>query len=150
MAWWYHMATQSLVKIGSDNGLVPDGTNPLPEPMLTWNYWHPPRAILQRNMPDKLTKVIIQNYLFLRFFMYLPGDNESNPHGIIFKIHLGRITKPLEDHLQSYHYISVQIGMSWWPMNSSSGFPIRFVKLRNTKCSNNFVVVLYTLSGYWV
>ena len=35
VAWWCHMVTQIWVNIGSDNGLVPDGTKPLPEPMLT-------------------------------------------------------------------------------------------------------------------
>ena len=29
------MALQTWVNIGSGNGLVPDGTKPLPEPMLT-------------------------------------------------------------------------------------------------------------------
>ena len=33
--WWRHMATEIWVNIGSGNGLVPDGTKPLPEPMLT-------------------------------------------------------------------------------------------------------------------
>ena len=39
------MATEILVSIGSGNGLVPSGTNPLPEPMLTpikAVLWHPP------------------------------------------------------------------------------------------------------------
>ena len=31
------MATQNWVNIGSGNGLLPDGTKPLPEPMLTNN-----------------------------------------------------------------------------------------------------------------
>ena len=35
VAWWRHMATEIWVKIGSGNGLLTDGTKPLPEPMLT-------------------------------------------------------------------------------------------------------------------
>ena len=35
VAYWRHMATQMWVNTGSGNGLVPDGTKPLPEPMLT-------------------------------------------------------------------------------------------------------------------
>ena len=31
------MATQILVNIGSDNDVLPDGTKPLPEPMLTYS-----------------------------------------------------------------------------------------------------------------
>ena len=33
-----HRATQILVNIGSGNGLLPDGTKPLPEPILTYHY----------------------------------------------------------------------------------------------------------------
>ena len=32
------MASQNLVNIGSGNGLLPDGTKPLPEPMLIYHY----------------------------------------------------------------------------------------------------------------
>ena len=32
-----YMATEIWVNIGSGNGLVPDGTKPLPEPMLTYH-----------------------------------------------------------------------------------------------------------------
>ena len=35
------MATQLEVKIGSGTGLFPDGTKPLPEPMLTYQQQGP-------------------------------------------------------------------------------------------------------------
>ena len=35
MAWWRHM--QSRVNVSSGNGLLPDGTKPLPEPVLTYH-----------------------------------------------------------------------------------------------------------------
>ena len=35
------MATEFWVNIGSGNGLLPDGTNPSPEPMLTYHQWGP-------------------------------------------------------------------------------------------------------------
>ena len=35
------MATYILVDIGSGNGLLPDGTKPLPEPMLTCDKYGP-------------------------------------------------------------------------------------------------------------
>ena len=35
VALWRHMATEIWVNIGSGNGLLPDGTKPLPEPILT-------------------------------------------------------------------------------------------------------------------
>ena len=34
---WRHMATKIWVNTGSGNGLLPDGTKPLPEPMLTYH-----------------------------------------------------------------------------------------------------------------
>ena len=37
MAYWRHVAAEIWVNIGSGNGLFPDSTKPLPEPMLT-NY----------------------------------------------------------------------------------------------------------------
>ena len=36
-AQWRHMAAENWVNIGSGNGLLPDGTKPLPEPMLTYH-----------------------------------------------------------------------------------------------------------------
>ena len=35
--WWHRSG--SIIDIGSANGLVPDGTKPLPEPMLTDPHW---------------------------------------------------------------------------------------------------------------
>ena len=32
-----HMVSQNLVNVGSSNGLLPDGTKPLPEPVLSYN-----------------------------------------------------------------------------------------------------------------
>ena len=40
------MATEIWVNIGSGNGLLPDGTKPLPEPMLTDHQWGPETFIL--------------------------------------------------------------------------------------------------------
>ena len=36
--WWRHMATEIWVNFSSGNGLLPDGTKPLPEPMLTYQH----------------------------------------------------------------------------------------------------------------
>ena len=38
LAKWLHMASMNLLNIGSGNGLLSDGTNPLPEPMLTNHF----------------------------------------------------------------------------------------------------------------
>ena len=37
VAHWHHMAALIWVNIGSSNSLSPDGTEPLPEPMLTYH-----------------------------------------------------------------------------------------------------------------
>ena len=42
---WRYMAAEIYVNIGSGNGLLPDGTQLLPEPMLINNHdmlWHSP------------------------------------------------------------------------------------------------------------
>ena len=39
VTYWGHMVTEIWINIGSGNGLLPDGTKPLPESMLTYNQW---------------------------------------------------------------------------------------------------------------
>ena len=55
------MMTEIRVNIGSGNGLLPDDTKPLPEPMLTDHQWSPSdirvRAISQEMPQPSLTKV---------------------------------------------------------------------------------------------
>ena len=46
VAYWRHMVTEIWVNIGSGNGLLPDGTKPLPEPILTDHQWSPVTFIL--------------------------------------------------------------------------------------------------------
>ena len=36
-AYWYLLATENLANTGSGNGLLPDSTKPIPEPMLTYH-----------------------------------------------------------------------------------------------------------------
>ena len=57
------MATWNYVNIGSGNGLLPDGTKPLPEPMLTYNRWGPMPFILRR-CEDTNQENKIENYGF--------------------------------------------------------------------------------------
>ena len=54
--WWQ---TKILVNNGSDNGLLPDGNKPLPEPMLTRNYWHPSQCNFTENAQDMLANIFI-------------------------------------------------------------------------------------------
>ena len=54
VAWCRHMATQIWVNIGSGNGLLPDGTKPLPEPMLTHQWVPVPVGIKLQAVSQKL------------------------------------------------------------------------------------------------
>ena len=47
------MATEIWVNIGSGNGLLPDGTKSLPEPMLTDHQWSPAEMCSERDSPLK-------------------------------------------------------------------------------------------------
>ena len=44
---------------GSGNGMMPDSIKPFPEPIMTWDYWHPCRCNVIENAQDMLTKIII-------------------------------------------------------------------------------------------
>ena len=48
VALWRHMATEIWVNIGSGNGLLPDGSKPLPEPVLTDHQLSPVTFILRQ------------------------------------------------------------------------------------------------------
>ena len=73
------MVTQIWVNVGSGNGLLPDGTNPLPEPMLTDHQWSPVTFILgqfSQEMPlPSITKICLKIWC-LKFNSNFPGANE--------------------------------------------------------------------------
>ena len=51
------MVTLIWVNFGSGNGLLPDGTKPLPEPMLTFRHFHL-RAMSEKIDQPSLAKLI--------------------------------------------------------------------------------------------
>ena len=51
------MASQNLVNIGSNNGLLPDGTKPLPGLILAYHQWGPSCGIHQRAVSLKMLKI---------------------------------------------------------------------------------------------
>ena len=75
------MATEIWVNIGSGNGLLPDGTKPLPEPMLTYHHLRSSgihlRAILQEIPQPSVTEMSLK-ITYLKFCSNLPGANELN------------------------------------------------------------------------
>ena len=71
------MVTELWVNIGSGNGLLPDGTKPLPEPMLTDHQRSPVTSILiSQEMPQPSTAKIHLNITYLKFHSNFPGANE--------------------------------------------------------------------------
>ena len=77
-AQWRHMATEIWVNIGSGNGLLPDGTKPLPEPMLINSEvnWHI-RAISQEMHQPSITKIRLK-ITYIKFNSNFPGAYELN------------------------------------------------------------------------
>ena len=73
------MVTWNLVNIGSDNGLLPDGTKPLPEPMLTNHKWGLV-AFTWGQFHGKCSRYLSFVWLWkminLRLQLHLPGTNE--------------------------------------------------------------------------
>ena len=70
------MATEIWVNIGSGNGLLPDGTKPLPEPKLTDHQWSPVTFILGQDMPQPSITKICFKITCLKFHSNFPGANE--------------------------------------------------------------------------
>ena len=73
------MATEIWVNIGSGNGLLPDGTKPLPEPMLTDHHLktsdiHSWAISLEMSQPS-ITKICLK-IAYLKFHLIFPGANE--------------------------------------------------------------------------
>ena len=71
------MVTEIWVNIGSGNGLLPDGTKPLPEPMLTDHQSndHHIMAISQEMPQSSIIKICLK-ITRLKFHSNFPGANE--------------------------------------------------------------------------
>ena len=74
----HHMATEIWVNIVSGNGLLPDGTKPLPEPMLTFYHLSPVTFILGQFYKRCLNHQSLKSVwkLYLKFYWNSPGCNE--------------------------------------------------------------------------
>ena len=76
------MTAEIWVNIGSGNGLLPDGTKPLPEPMLTDHQWSPVTFILGQFHKRHLNHQSLKSVLKLtckKFNSYFPGAYELIP-----------------------------------------------------------------------
>ena len=74
-----NMVTHILVNIDSGNGLLPDGTKPLPEPMLTYHELGPVadwlRAMSREQPQPSVTKIRLK-ITYLRFHSNFPEASE--------------------------------------------------------------------------
>ena len=75
------MATQIWINIGSGNGLLPDGTKPLPEPMLT-SHWCRSVTVTWEQFCSKCPRYYsvwwVWKIYFLKLLSYFLGVNELN------------------------------------------------------------------------
>ena len=68
MAWYCHMVTWNWVNIGSGNGVLPDGTKPLPQPMLTYHVTHLKAILLE--IPQPSNTKLAWKLLILNLFSF--------------------------------------------------------------------------------
>ena len=74
------MATKIWINIGSGDGLLRDGTKPLPEPLLTDHQWNPAPFLLGQFHKRYLNQIQLNWIPFesecLKFHSNFPGANE--------------------------------------------------------------------------
>ena len=70
------MATKIWVNIGSGDDLLPDGTKPFPEPMLT----HPHLRAFSQELPQPSITEDCLKINYLKFHSNLRGANELKAH----------------------------------------------------------------------
>ena len=91
-------ALEIWVNIGSGNVLLPEGTKPLPEPMLTDHQWSSSdihlRSISQEIPQPSITKICLK-ITYLNFHSNSPGVNELNGHLLSCQYHNLRLSLQL-------------------------------------------------------
>ena len=78
---WHHIATQIWVNIDSGNGLLPDGTKPLPEPILTSHEWGSMAFTWEQFsqwLPKQLFGKMSLKIILSELLPYFPWTNELN------------------------------------------------------------------------
>ena len=83
--FWRHMVTEIWVNIGQGNGLLPDDTKLLPEPLLTDHQWSPVTFIygyFQRCINHQSLKIDLK-ITCLKFHSHFPGANELSPPAVL-------------------------------------------------------------------
>ena len=76
------LVTEVLVNIDRGKGVLPDGTKPLPEPMLTDHQWCPSDThirTISQEMPQPSIHRIRLKITYINFHSNFPGANEWRP-----------------------------------------------------------------------
>ena len=148
------MAIAIWINIGSGNGLLPDGTKPLPEPMLTeWSSVKSTdihiRAISQE-MPQLSISKIPWKITYLKFHSNFPGANELT-HWLPDTTWHHRSTL---GQVKSYclatpsHYLNHLLTFPWWcHVIFIGGQPIgRFLIYQQLDCAQKSLIKKYYIS----
>ena len=97
-ASWHHLVTQMWVNTGSGNGLLPDGTTPVPGTILTYHHWST-LAFSRGNFTETVLDItyykMFEIYVFENWKeVHLPGANEFDIFFVVgLNIHLRKLHK---------------------------------------------------------
>ena len=83
------------VNIGSNNGLLPDGTKPLPEPMLTGHQWSPVTFISGQFHKRCLNRQSLKSVwkLRIKFHSNFPGANDKYLTELVSELSICPVSK---------------------------------------------------------
>ena len=122
------MVTKNWVNIGSGNGLLPDGTKPLPEPVLTNHHWG-----LVALLPNG-------NFTLNAYHIWPWYEFESTCTDLRLQPHLWGTNE-----LISLGHFSAEITLNRWPIGCSS-YGVSFVNSESSEDHNFQVVALCVIS----
>ena len=75
------MAAEIWINIGPGNGLLPDGTKPLPEPMVMSHcqgVWYSPESVFTPSTQRTILYNDLESYTFFRITAASPRDQQVN------------------------------------------------------------------------
>ena len=122
VAYWRHIATEIWFNIGSGIGLLPDGTKPLPKPMLTdhqkSNDIHI-MAISQEKPQSPITKICLK-VACPKLHSNFPGANELKLVAAFMSGSSVWTSRPMGTQLTSWWTGSLNGMVSWQPASLNS------------------------------
>ena len=127
VAKWCHMMTYSWVNIGSGNGLFPDDTKPILEPMLRFCYIHMWAISLEI---FKICVLLVNNNLSWNIWFQCESTVQCLPFYIINEGgHLTTSVDHLAEFCQNYHLAAIctQLMVEFF-------LQLRFIQYFDCKC----------------